>query len=63
MFLCLNLIFRVVTKSKLTSFTNLKSTGQSKFALEPEKDDVRKPTSYNYGHFLFISVNSLFILH
>ena len=34
---------KVATKSKLTSFANLKSTGQSKFALEPEKEEEKKP--------------------
>jgi hypothetical protein len=34
---------KVVSKSKLTSFANLKSSGQSKFALEPEKEEEKKP--------------------
>jgi len=34
---------KLTSKSKLTSFANLKSTGQSKFALEPDKDEEKKP--------------------
>jgi troponin I, cardiac muscle len=32
---------KLTSKSKLTSFANLKSTGQSKFALEPDKDEEK----------------------
>jgi len=41
---------KIASKSKLTSFANLKSTGQSKFALEPEKDEAEKKPDWSHDH-------------